>query len=287
MNLSSYKRLWGIPLSSRTRQVVIQLIMVVALILGIIIIWGNQIAYAQNCATIPNNPIINCGFETGDFTGWVTQDLSIPFLPMIVGGAGLTPGFGLFTSAPTQGVFAALHGFDGDGPGTIRIAQDLPLPTGASTLEFDYRCGWDMVTFGGATQNRVFEVNIEPDGGGTPLQTTTIFTAVAQTQALPDMDGNQVGIVDISAFEGNTVRISFDWFVPESFTGPAFCQLDNVGVSQVDVSQAGDANNDGFVNLADLGVIINAFRGTPAPGNGDCNGDNFTNLADLGCVITK
>ncbi|MDA2921158.1 hypothetical protein MYX76_16985 [Desulfobacterota bacterium AH_259_B03_O07] len=49
----------------------------------------------------------------------------------------------------------------------------------------------------------------------------------------------------------------------------------------------GDANADGFVNLADLGVIINAFRGTPAPGNGDCNGDTFTNLADLGCVITK
>ncbi|MDA2920855.1 dockerin type I domain-containing protein, partial [Desulfobacterota bacterium AH_259_B03_O07] len=54
-----------------------------------------------------------------------------------------------------------------------------------------------------------------------------------------------------------------------------------------DSCQPGDANADGFVNLADLGVIINAFRGTPAPGNGDCNGDGFTNLADLGCVITK
>ncbi|MDA2920449.1 dockerin type I domain-containing protein, partial [Desulfobacterota bacterium AH_259_B03_O07] len=51
--------------------------------------------------------------------------------------------------------------------------------------------------------------------------------------------------------------------------------------------QPGDANADGLVNLADLGPIINAFRGTPAPGNGDCNGDGFTNLADLGCVINK
>ncbi|MDA2919853.1 hypothetical protein MYX76_10230, partial [Desulfobacterota bacterium AH_259_B03_O07] len=50
--------------------------------------------------------------------------------------------------------------------------------------------------------------------------------------------------------------------------------------------EPGDANADGFVNLADLGPIINAFRGTPAPGNGDCNGDGFTNLADLGCDIT-
>ncbi len=61
----------------------------------------------------------------------------------------------------------------------------------------------------------------------------------------------------------------------------------NVSGFGQDGFEPGDANADGFVNLADLGVIINAFRGTPAPGNGDCNGDTFTNLADLGCVITK
>ncbi|MDA2920650.1 dockerin type I domain-containing protein, partial [Desulfobacterota bacterium AH_259_B03_O07] len=52
--------------------------------------------------------------------------------------------------------------------------------------------------------------------------------------------------------------------------------------------EPGDANADGFVNLADLGVIIEIFRGNQTgPGNGDCNEDGFTNLADLGCVITK
>ncbi|MDA2919887.1 hypothetical protein MYX76_10405, partial [Desulfobacterota bacterium AH_259_B03_O07] len=74
-----------------------------------------------------------------------------------------------------------------------------------------------------------------------------------------DGDGDDVAICDIGAFE-----------LEEGFN--------NI---------PGDANADGFVNLADLGVIINAFRGTPAPGNGDCNEDGFTNLADLGCVITK
>ncbi|MDA2921050.1 hypothetical protein MYX76_16435, partial [Desulfobacterota bacterium AH_259_B03_O07] len=54
-----------------------------------------------------------------------------------------------------------------------------------------------------------------------------------------------------------------------------------------DSCEPGDANADGFVNLADLGPIINEFRGTQtAPGNGDCNMDGFTNLADLGCDIT-
>ncbi len=185
---------------------------------------------AQNCATIPNNPFINCGFETGDFTGWVTQDLSEPFFPLMVGGVGLTPGYGLFTSAPTQGVFAALHGSDGNGPGTIRIAQDVFLPQGANTLVFDFRVGWDLLGYG-ATQERVFDINIEPNGGGTALQTIFIGSMEPGSQALPDLAGNQVGIVDVSAFAGNNVRISFDAFVPEYFTGPAFAQLDNVYVT--------------------------------------------------------
>ena len=64
-------------------------------------------------------------------------------LPLRVGGAGLTPGSGLFTSAPTEGKFACLHGFDGF-PGTIRVAQDFAVPAGTNTLQFDYRAGWDL-----------------------------------------------------------------------------------------------------------------------------------------------
>jgi len=79
-------------------------------------------------ATLASSPeearatsVINGSFETGDFPDWVTQDLSNPFVQLQVGGAGLSPGFGFFFSAPTDGDFAALHGFDGNGPGTIRI----------------------------------------------------------------------------------------------------------------------------------------------------------------------
>src|SRR5204863_118296 len=81
----------------------------------------------------PANPFQNCGFETGDFTSWVTQDVAAPFVPLHVGGAGETPGFGFFTSRPTEGTKAALHGFDGSGPGHIRVAQDVALPAGSTT----------------------------------------------------------------------------------------------------------------------------------------------------------
>ena len=92
---------------------------------------------------------------------------------------------GLFTSDPPQGLFAALTGFDGNGPGTISLAQDVFLSPSATTLSFEYQCGWDLVTFG-ATLNRTFEVDIEPKGGGAPLQTDVILTALAGTTALPD-----------------------------------------------------------------------------------------------------
>ncbi len=182
--------------------------------------------------------------------GWVTQDLSDPFFPLQVGVAGISPDFGLFTSDPPQGVFAALTGFDGNGPGTISLAQDVGLAPGATTLSFEYQCGWDLLNFG-ATLNRTFEVNIEPARGGAPLQTDLILTAVAGTTALPDTGGNQTATVDVSGFAGQRVRISFDWIVPENFSGPAFCQLDNVfidgGLLQVDVP-----------TLSEWGMILTA-----------------------------
>lgn len=64
-----------------------------------------------------------------------------------VGGAGLSPGFGFFASAPTDGRFAALHGFDGNGPGTIRIGQDVTVTADGTLVEFDYRAAWDLVNF--------------------------------------------------------------------------------------------------------------------------------------------
>ncbi len=193
---------------------------------------GGEWHVGQSCGDILCSPppVEACGganesFETGDFSGWLTQDLSNPFFALRVDGAGISPGFGLFSSAPTDGLFAALHGFDGNGPGTITVAQDFDLPAGATALEFDYRGGW-VLTFG-ATQDRTFEVTLRPAGGGAPFEPPQlILTALAGT-VVPDT-GNLVGSIDVSAYAGSTVQVSFEWFVPENFTGPAFFQMDNI-----------------------------------------------------------
>ncbi len=44
----------------------------------------------HNCND-PGNLLTNCGFETGDFAGWVVTDLPGPFIQVQVGAAGLNP----------------------------------------------------------------------------------------------------------------------------------------------------------------------------------------------------
>ncbi len=169
--------------------------------------------------------VLNPGFETGDLNGWSLVDLAGPFLPAQVNAAGFTPGFGLFLSDPTEGTFALTHGFDGD-IGTITLAQDIAVSSGLTPLSFDYRAGWDMLLTGLATIDRTFDVVVRDPLTGAQLQSFNILTATANTTLLDT--GPMTGSVDLAAFLGQTVTVSFEWTIPESFTGPGHFQLDNI-----------------------------------------------------------
>jgi N-acetylneuraminic acid mutarotase len=175
------------------------------------------------------NTVNNCSFEAGTLTGWIASDIASPSYPMQVGGAGQSPGNSLFTSAPTDGNFAALNGFNGAGPGVIRLVQDISLPVTATAITFDYRAGWDMLGFPGSTQARAFIVDIEPGGGGPPMASSMILTADPHTRNLDT--GNLSASIPVSTFQGQSIRVVFRWFIPENNTGPAFFQLDHVNVT--------------------------------------------------------
>jgi len=181
---------------------------------------------SNDCGS-PINPIVNCGFESGDFTGWITKDMAAPFVPIQVVNGGQSIGYSFFTTAPTEGVFAALNGFDGGGPDTIEYAQDVTMPATAESLTFDYRGAWDM-SFG-ATVDRTFEVQIQPSGGGAALQTTSIFDTSPVGSTVLDT-GELTGSVNVTSFAGQSVRIAFIWNIPETNTGPGQFQLDNVAI---------------------------------------------------------
>jgi hypothetical protein len=77
------------------------------------------------------------------------------------------------------------------------------------------------------------------------LDSFNILTATAGTIEFDT--GDATGVVDLSAFVGQTVRLSFDFFVPQNFTGPAFFQLDNVRIVgrkvDIDIMPSDPGNN--------------------------------------------
>lgn len=183
--------------------------------------------------------VTNGSFETGNFTGWIVNDIADPFDAADVLPAGTSTLFSFFLGPnvviPSDGNFAASHGFDGDGlpaPGEISIAQDLGTPVAGEIIAFDFRAGWDLISFVGL-EDRNFDLVIEPAGGGTPLGvfpqlTATGFTA---TPGGPNTDtGPLTGAVDLTPFAGTAIRANFRWTVPEAFSGPANAQLDNVRI---------------------------------------------------------
>lgn len=90
-----------------------------------------------------------------------------------------------------------------------------------------------MLSFGAATLDRTFSLQIEPGGGGASLASYNILTALAGTTSGlgPNTDtGPLTRTIDLTPFAGSSIRAAFVWNIPESFTGPANFQLDNVRI---------------------------------------------------------
>ena len=158
----------------------------------------------------------NGSFETGDFTGWIATDLSNPFTALSVN-----------ADAPTHGTFAATSGFDGSGPGTISIAQDIGILSPGSRFTFDYAAHVDDFFNGG---ERIFSVTLRPNGGGATIHSFEIWRSQAGT--FTD-SGAASSNLDFSPYAGQNVRVSFELFVPGDQTGPGAFKVDNVSLTAV------------------------------------------------------
>ncbi len=215
-------------------------------------------AFGQDCPQPCGGS--NLSFETGNFTNWVVQDVSGT---LQVGGAGISAPGGGFVSEPTDGAFACLHGFMGSS-GIIRIAQDFAIPAETNTLLFDYRASW--VSGLPSVPPSTFSVNIEPAGGGPPLQKELIL--MPDVLVMPDT-GDLVGTVDVGAFSGTTVRVVFEWMVsPAPISVGGFFQLDNIRCADVT-----DTDVDGVPDACD---ICPGFDDAP-----DADGDGVPDGCDV------
>jgi hypothetical protein len=179
--------------------------------------------------TLHGAAILNGSFENG-FTGWITNDLASPLTPLQVATNGFNNGF-FFSTQATDGQYSLVSGFDGAGPGTISFAQDIgTVDITSRWLSFDYRAAWQMLPPDGATQDRTFNLVIEPGGGGPAIGSFLILTAKALTS---DDTGFQSPSLDLSPYMGEDIRLSFEFYIPEFFTGPGFMEVDHIQLSDV------------------------------------------------------
>jgi hypothetical protein len=177
-------------------------------------------------ATVGVNLLTNGSFESSNFNGWTTQDLTQPLRALTVLPQGVTSNFGFFTTAPTHGNYSATHGWDGSPAGLIRLTRNLNLPTNGAYLAFDYRAAWNLADFGSALYPRVFRVVFEPIEEGPASASYPILQANPST--LVRDTGWRTLALDLASLAGQAVHLAFEWTVPEPLTGPALFELDHV-----------------------------------------------------------
>ncbi len=152
---------------------------------------------AGDCGTVTENLITNCGFETGDFTGWTRSGTTAM---MAVNGSA-------YNIAPSQGAYQATFGRM---QGTGTISQTLPtLADHLYQLSFDiaeadnFFSGWDIKWNGDAMG---FGLNTSGFGYTTYTYTLTglgadiltfDFQALRTTYMLDNVSLADTSVVDV------------------------------------------------------------------------------------------
>ena len=94
---------------------------------GAVYSWPTILAI-DNCSDESEELLVNGGFETGDLSGWTTQDLAGAIFPWAASLDAVGQEF------PIEGDYLAMNGFDGDGPGEFTMYQDVTIPGDATEV---------------------------------------------------------------------------------------------------------------------------------------------------------
>jgi MYXO-CTERM domain-containing protein len=150
-------------------------------------LWSGSMAMGSSlCTGVSGNLVVNCGFETGDLTGWT------------VGGDTLNPGGnyygvdGLDANSGNDGAYMSQDFLD-DGIGTVTLSQTLTTGVGstytvsfwleqdsAPTLGYNHAI---TATFGGSTMLNLVQTIADPGLNG--LFTEYTYTESATAASTP------------------------------------------------------------------------------------------------------
>jgi hypothetical protein len=201
----------------------------------------------------------NGSFETGDFTGWATEATAEPFVDWTVSAAGDGSGFFPATS-PQAGSYDAWNGFDGVGPMTFALYQDVSIPGTATSASLTWldRLQWDYTITEDASQPRTHDVQILDPSNNSLL--TTLHSFSTGTALVVGDTGWQSHSVDVSAFIGQMVRLYFRETIPESLTGPGQAEFDAISILANDPTVSDPVPEPASSTLVALGLAVMSAR---------------------------
>jgi len=198
---------------------------------GVLLALAGGFCWAQDCA------LINGGFESSTpFEGWValkTPEDAEEFIPWRIETLG---GFFWPEVGPYEGEHFAQNGFDGDAGLVYELYQEVFIPPNAEVaiLEWADRIQWDLTLpnlCDPCLEPRVYQVSVQPEGGGAPLLLLHEFLMEPLTASGEDAEYvfHAHDLLEwIPEIRGSTVRLHWLQYVPETRTGPAQFDLDAV-----------------------------------------------------------
>jgi len=179
-----------------------------------------------------NDIISNGSFETGDFSNWIASDQNSPlFFNFFVNCGSFSADYYFDPIIPLNGNCMAVTGFDG-GIGVedfITLHQELTIPANATSADFTFSWWVAHDLYSYSNTEILFELQVLPVGGGTPLAIPYTFTAMAET--LEPGTGWMDVTVDLSAFAGQTIWVYFVETISNQYVyGSALLGIDEVSL---------------------------------------------------------
>ena len=168
------------------------------------------------------NIVVNGGFETGDLSGWATNNIGTPTSTCAAGDRDWNVSSSSSTGclpveSPVGGSYAAYVINDGTGPLDYTLTQTIMDPLGLTSALLSFQ--W--------TSNNSYDngrmLNVLIDGVNVFSDST--FGSFGWTNETINVAGV------LAAHEGQPITLEFDNYIPHTWTGPAGMGLDNVALN--------------------------------------------------------
>ena len=164
---------------------------------------------------------------------------------------------------------------DVDGGFTTLTSPAMNALAAGSTVSY---ARWYSNTGGGSPNADTFRVQISGNNGTTWVALETVGPTGPETSG-----GWVAKSFLVSDFVAPSAQVKVRFIADDAGTGSVIeAAVDEISISSVTCAVPADLNGDGFINGADLTILLNGWGGS---GLGDIDGDGFINGSDLTILL--